>query len=47
MNLGGTIKYKNPERMKKENIGNLIFLTFPKFLGKNASSKVSQFIFIH
>lgn len=41
MNLGGIIKYKNLERMKKENIGNLIFLIFFKFLGKNVFSKVS------
>lgn len=27
--FSGTIRYTNPERMRSENIGNLIFLTFP------------------
>ena len=27
--FSGTIRYKNPERVRSENIGSLIFLTFP------------------
>lgn len=42
--FSGTIfRHKNPERMRSENIGNLIFLTFPNLRKSNEISITMYF----